>query len=69
MLPCHNSWLCFVLAQAHFTHFNTMHAHVEDTSLVGRWEEGLAAVSLQYIFTIFLARVSGHWLSGFNKQV
>lgn len=43
------------------------HANVVDTPLVGRREEGLAAVSLQYIFTIFVARVSGHWLFGSQR--
>lgn len=56
--------LCSALAQARFIHFNTMRAHAVDTSVGGRWEEGLAAATLQCISTIFLARVAGHWLSG-----
>lgn len=50
VLPCHNSWLCSVLAQAHFTHYNTMHAHVAGTSVVGTgrrvWQQFLSSIYL-----------------------
>lgn len=61
MLLCCNSWLCSVLAQAHFTPSTTSTLTLRTHSCQQVGVESGSSFSLECTFYVF---GKGHWLSG-----